>query len=278
MEDKIRWPGGAKCAVMLSFDIDGETLFVEGPEGTDWHYPRSVSYGRFGPNRGTWHILDVLERKNVPATFFIPGRTANRYPDLVKAIGEAGHEIGCHGYDHELFSEFTLDEQKDIILRAQNEIMKQTGKKFKGFRTPSGDPTPETASLCRDLGFTYSSSMRGDDRPYRTVIDGEETDFIEIPAKWELDDYPQLSYDFFPAMPISLDRLQGYHLTLDNWKREFDGYYKYGYHFVIMCHPQVIGTPGKIVILEELIDYIKSFPDVWFATGSEIAEWWQQNY
>ena len=200
MEDKIRWPGGAKCAVMLSFDIDGETLFVEGPEGTDWHYPRSVSYGRFGPNRGTWHILDVLERKNVPATFFIPGRTANRYPDLVKAIGEAGHEIGCHGYDHELFSEFTLDEQKDIILRAQNEIMKQTGKKFKGFRTPSGDPTPETAALCRDLGFTYSSSMRGDDRPYRTVIDGEETDFIEIPAKWELDDYPQLSYDFFPAM------------------------------------------------------------------------------
>ncbi len=278
MDEKIKWPNGAKCAVMLTFDVDGETLFVEGPEGADWYYPRSRAFGRYGPHRGVDHILEILEAENVRSTFFIPGRTAADFPDMVKAVDEAGHEIGCHGYDHELFADYSLKEQEEIIKRSQEVIYSQTGKTFKGFRTPSGDPTAETSSLLQKLGFTYSSSMRGDDRPYRTVLDNKASDLIEIPAKWELDDYPQLSYDFFPAMPISLDRIKGYHQVLDNWKREFDGYYKYGYHYVIMFHPQIIGTPGKIVILEELIKYIKSFPDVWFATGSEIADWWKQNY
>lgn len=278
MDTKIKWPNAARCAVMLSFDVDGETLFTEGPKGADWYYPRSVAFGRYGPRRGVDHILNVLERENIKTTFFIPGRTAERYPEMVKRIDIAGHEIGCHGYDHELFASFSIQEQEDIINRAQEVIYRQTGKKFKGFRTPSGDPTAETAALLCDMGFTYSSSMRGDDRPYRTILNHKKSDLIEIPAKWELDDYPQLAYDFYPAMPISLDRIKGYHQVLNNWKREFDGYYKYGYHYVIMFHPQIIGTPGKVRLLEELIQYIKSFPDVWFATGSEIADWWRENY
>ena len=237
-----------------------------------------MAFGRYGPRRGVDHILNILEREQVKATFFIPGRTAERYPEMVKAVDASGHEVGCHGYNHELFVNFSIDEQENIINKAQDLIYSQIGKRFKGFRTPSGDPTEETSALLCKLGFSYSSSMRGDDRPYRTVLNEKESDLIEIPAKWELDDYPQLAYDFFPAMPISLDRIKGYHQVLDNWKREFDGYYKYGYHFVLMCHPQVIGTPGKVILLEELIRYIKSFPDVWFATGSEIASWWRENY
>lgn len=277
-EERIKWPNGAKCAVMLSYDVDGETLFVEGPKGADWYYPRSVAYGRYGPNRGVGHILKILEKYGLKTTFFIPGRTAERYPEMVKAVDAAGHEIGCHGYDHELFSKYSIEEQLDIVLRAQDMIFKLTGKKFKGFRTPSGDPTAETASMLNELGFHYSSSMRGDDRPYRTEFDGKESDFIEIPAKWELDDYPQFAYEFFPSMPVSLDRIKGYELVLENWKREFNGYYRFGLCFVIMFHPQIIGTPGRVLLMEELIKHIKSHPDVWFATGSEISDWWRRNY
>ena len=90
METKINWPHGAQCAVMLSFDVDGETLFTEGPDGSDWYYPRSVAFGRYGPRRGVDHILNILEREQVKATFFIPGRTAERYPEMVKAVDASG--------------------------------------------------------------------------------------------------------------------------------------------------------------------------------------------
>lgn len=70
----IRWPGSAKCSVMLSFDVDGETLFTEGPQGHDWAWPRSVAYGRFGPRMGVPRILDLLDRKGLKATFFILAR------------------------------------------------------------------------------------------------------------------------------------------------------------------------------------------------------------
>lgn len=274
----IKWPNNARCAVMMSFDVDGELVFDEGPENADWFWPRSTAFGRYGPKCGVEHILEILEQEGIRATFYVPGGTAAKFPEVVKAIDAGGHEIGCHGYNHELFSEYSIDEQKQIIEKAQEEIYRLTGKKFKGFRTPSGDPTPETAALCEEMGFIYSSSMRGDDIPYRTILNGKESDLIEIPAKWELDDYPQLSYDFWPALPISLDRIQGYHQALDNWKQEFDGYYNYGSYYVAMFHPQIIGTPGKVLILEELIQYIKTFPDVWFCTGSEIAEFWRSNY
>jgi hypothetical protein len=120
--------------------------------------------------------------------------------------------------------------------------------------------------------------MRGDDRPYRTVIGGAASDLIEIPAKWELDDYPQFGYDFFPADPNSQDRIDSHRSTLENWKMEFDGYYRYGLCFVLMLHPQLCGMPGRIQMIEKLIGHIERHPDVWFATGDQIADWWRKTH
>lgn len=272
--ERGRWPSGKRCAVMLSFDLDGETLFTEGPEGADWAWPRSVAYGRYGPTCGVPRILDLLKRKGYKATFFVPARIALNYDALFRRIAAEGHEIGHHGFDHELFSNYSIEEQRDIIERSQAVFREKIGHSAVGYRTPSGDFKGGTPKLLHEMGFFYSSSMRGDDRPYRTQIDGEESTLIEIPTKWEMDDYTYFDYDFYPAMPIGHDRIAGYETTLNNWKMEFDGYYKYGLCFVIMCHPQIIGRPGRVRLLEELIEYIEERSDVWFATGEEIAAWW----
>ena len=277
VESGMKWPNGARCAAMLTFDIDGETLFIEGPEGADWFWPRSVSFGRFGPNRGAWEILKLLDKYGIKATFFVPGRTAERYPDLIKAIDAAGHEIGCHGYDHELFADYSIEEQNEIIDRAQAEIGQHTGKKFLGFRAPTGDPTPDTVDLLEKKGFIYSSIFRGDDIPHYVEYDGKRSNIVEIEMKWELDDYVQYAYDFYPALPAGLDRVAGYHGTLENWKTEFDGYYRYGSYFDLVCHPQISGTPGRLELLEELIQHILSYGDVWFATCGEVAAWCRDN-
>lgn len=278
--EKIKWPDGKRCAVMFTFDVDGDTTWENGnrtlPNGGK--YIKSLSVGQYGPKRCVDRILDKLDQYDVKGTFYVPGLTAERYPDVIERINEAGHEIGHHGYAHERFASRTVDEQIEIIEKTQAIFKKLIGHEVTGFRTPSGDWSKETPQLLYERGFRYSSSMRGDDRPYRTVIDGEETDFIEIPTKWELDDYVAMAYNMYPAEPCGQDRISCYRNVEDNFMREFEGHYRYGLSISYMNHPQVIGSPGRIQILDHLLSKITAMNDVWIATGNEVADWYRNQY
>lgn len=278
MREGILWPNNARCAVMFSFDTDGELLYKQQAPGQTWPWPRSTSVGRYGPTQGVPRILDILDNFGVKASFFTPAATMEKFPDVFQDVFERGHELAHHGYFHELYSDLSIDEQRQIITKSQDLFYQVVGERAIGYRTPSGDFTADSPRLIQEMGFAYSSSMRGDDRPYRTIIDGKESDLIEIPAQWVVDDYPYFGYNFYPPKPRGQDRVSSYRKALENWKMEFDGYYRYGLCYVIMCHPQASGLPGASAALEELLDYIKSFPDVWIATGKEIANWWKENY
>jgi len=278
--EKIQWPNQARCAVMLSFDLDGDTIWANGNRsyagGED--FIRSTSIGDYGPKRSAPRILELLDRHRLKGTFFVPAKVVEENPELLQTIDRAGHEIGHHGYRHERFVDLTREEQKEIILHSQDIFQRVIGKKARGYRTPSGDWSRETAGLLNELGFSYSSSMRGDDRPYRTIIDGQITDFIEIAPKWDLDDFVQFGYNIFPAEPAGQDRISGIEHVYDNFRQEFDGYYRFGLCFVLLMHPQIIGKPGRIMMLERLLQHMKSHEDIWFATGEEIAAWWRANH
>ncbi|QUH06265.1 polysaccharide deacetylase [Saccharopolyspora erythraea] len=269
-----RWPGGARCAVMLSFDVDGPTLWVDRSTGR-FEDVRGFSLGAYGPYRGVPRILGMLDRLGVPATFFVPGKTIEQWPAVVADIARSGHEIGHHGWLHETFFDHPPARQRDIITRSQDLLHEVTGTRAVGFRSPSGDIAVGTPGLLAELGFSYSSSMRGDDRPYRWCLDGRRSDLIEIPAHWELDDYHQFVYHDDPAQPRGLDRISSTAATFDIWRREFDGYHRFGLCYVLMMHPQVIGTPARMHALAELVAYIRAHQDVWFATGEQIAAWWR---
>ena len=200
------------------------------------------------------------------------------HPELCREIDGRGHEIGHHGYHHERYVDLEPEVQRKVIEKSQGIFQEVIGKKAIGYRTPSGDWSRETAGILYDMGFSYSSSMRGDDRPYRTVIDGKVTDFIEMAPKWDLDDFVQFGYNLFPAEPSGQDRIAGIEQVYDNFRQEFDGYYREGLCFVIQCHPQIIGSPGRLRMYQRLIQYINSKPGVWFAKGSEIADCWRENY
>ena len=279
-KQSVKWPNGARCAVMLSFDVDGETIWANGNKHHKGgsNFIRSLSLGQYGPLHAVPRILYLLEEYKLPATFFVPAWTAEKYPEQFINIAKANHELGHHGYLHERFVDLSIEEQMEVIDRSQAIFKGLIGKEARGFRTPSGDWAIQTPRLLRDSGFLYSSSMRGDDRPYRTVINNEVTDFMEIPPRWELDDFVQFGYNMFPEEPSGQDRIASHTMVLDNFKREFDGYYRFGLCYVLMMHPQIIGKPGRIMMLEKLIQHMQSLPDVWFATGEEIAEWWRNNY
>ncbi|MGN0837823.1 MAG: polysaccharide deacetylase family protein, partial [Pyramidobacter sp.] len=163
MQDHLYWKNGARCAVMLSFDLDGDTTWKNGNAGFPGgeKFLRSCSVGQYGPNRGAGAILDLLKKYGVPGTFFIPGKVAEDHPDLIRRIDAEGHEIGQHGYTHELFFSYTPEQQADIIERCQNIFCDLVGHPARGFRTPSGDWSRGTPKLLLEHGVDYSSSMRG---------------------------------------------------------------------------------------------------------------------
>ncbi len=277
--EKIKWPHNKQCAVMLSFDLDGNTIWKNGNKfiKDGEKFIRSVSVGEYGPKRAIVRLLDMLDKHDLKTTFFIPAQVVLDYPHIAREIDQRGHEIGHHGFHHERYVDLTPEEQVEVLNKSQEVFLQTFSKKAVGYRTPSGDWSQETAKILYEQGFLYSSSMRGDDRPYRTIIDNVETDFIEMAPKWDLDDFVQLGYNLYPAEPSGQDRIAGIEQVFENFKQEFDGYYREGLCFVIQCHPQVIGSPGSLLMYERLIKHIKQH-DVWFAQGHEIATWWKENY
>jgi peptidoglycan/xylan/chitin deacetylase (PgdA/CDA1 family) len=147
-----------------------------------------------------------------------------------------------------------------------------------GFRTPSGDWGADTIEILLDAGVTYSSSMRGDDRPYFIAHAPSGRKLVEIPGKWELDDYASLAYQRNPDYPAGLDRIASYDTTLDNWCREFDGSHRDGLCLTTLFHPKVSGKPGRILLLERLCEHMHAQGGVWFARCGEVAQWWRAQY
>lgn len=92
-----------------------------------------------------------------------------------------------------------------------------------------------------------------------------------------MDDYVAMAYNMYPAEPAGQDRISSYRLVEDNFMREFRGHYKEGLCISYMSHPQVIGSPGRIQILDHLLREITSKEDVWVATGTEIADWYRNH-
>lgn len=257
------WPDGARVAVALSFDFDAETSWVY----RDLRSPAAMSRGAYGARVGVPRILDALREVDVLATFFVPAVAGHLHSDRVDAIVESGHEIGVHGWIHEVAGDLTPDVERELLTRSFEFWADRLGSPPAGIRTPSWDFTPDTLGILKDLGFVYDSSLMGDDRPYELLDQGEPTGLVELPVEWLLDDFPYLQ--------IMRERNMFPHIkpadVLEIWKREFDAAREEGTMLLLTMHPQVIGHRSRWGMLKDLLAYLKEQPGVWFARHDEIA-------
>ena len=257
------WPGGARCAVALSFDSDHETNELR--DGG-----RSIgrmSWGQYGSRVGVPRILELLQRSQVPATFFVPAVAALLYPDEQRRVIAEGHEIGLHGWIHELNSILPEKDERELHLRASDTLTDITGVRPVGMRTPSWDFSPATLAIQREMGLLYDSSLMADDDPYELDEAGVPTGIVELPVEWIRDDAVYFNMNRFQALrPYTAPTT-----VLDIFRREFDQAYAEGGLFLLTMHPHVIGYRSRMFILEELISHMKSKPDVWFATHRDVA-------
>ena len=259
-----RWKNNARVAVALSFDSDHETTTLRWGDGS----PGKLSQGEYGSRAAMPRIRGVLRENNVSASFFVPAVVAKLHPDEQRNLVDEGHEIGIHGWIHEFNSTLPEADERELMLRAADVLEEITGIRPVGMRTPSWDFSQSTLSICKEMGLLYDSSLMADDEPYELLEDGEPTGVIELPVEWIRDDAPYLMMD----RATGLRPYTSPYSVLEIFKSEFDGAFKEGGLFLLTLHPHISGHRSRIVILEELIDYIKSFPDVWFATHAEIAQ------
>ncbi|MGE0066580.1 MAG: polysaccharide deacetylase [Solirubrobacterales bacterium] len=257
------WPGGAAVAVSFSFDVDAESGFLgEGDE-----YARRItalSEGAFGVRRGVPRILELLARWRVPATFFVPGDTAERHPGLCSTLLEAGHEIGHHGYLHLRSDKVSAEAQRLEVERGLAALAAAGAPVPRGYRSTSWELTPETFALLREHGFAYDSSCMGDDRPYLQEWEGER--ILELPVHWSLDDWPRFGWMIDGGGNVA-DVAE----LLSAWLGEYRAARSEGRHVTFTMHPEVIGRAYRFSAFETLVETIAADHGVWFARLDEVA-------
>jgi peptidoglycan/xylan/chitin deacetylase (PgdA/CDA1 family) len=259
------WPSGSRVAVALSFDFDNETPSLRDNQTS----PSLMSNGQYGARAGLPRILTLLDRYDVPATFFIPAVSAILYREDVLRIASAGHEVGTHGWIHERNGLLEKDDERRLMEKAMATLTEITGKKPVGIRTPSWDYSPNTLDLIEELGFLYDSSLMADDSPYELVSAGRATGIVELPVEWILDDAPYFNMSRFASLRPHTTPEEVYTI----WKAEFDVAYEEGGLFLLTNHPHIVGHRSRIVMLERLIRHIREHPGVWFATHEQVARY-----
>jgi len=269
------WPAPYLSAVALAFDVDGPTGDAM-LDGSLLHNARYFTEGAYGPWRALPRLLDLLDKHALGATFFIPAWVVQHWTSQCLDIVRSGHEVAYHGYRHESFFELTPELQYQVMEQSRRVFEDKLKLAPLGFRTPSGDWSRETAEILGQFGILYSSSMRGDDRPYFHKRQDGRNGLVEIPARWDVDDYTALAYFEDPDFPIGLDRIADYNNVAQNWIDEFEGFHREGLCWSTIFHPKVSAKPGRLLILDRLFAAIAAKPDAWVTTCCEIARWWQK--
>ena len=277
------------CAYGVDFDAVAGWLGSYGGEDS----PLDISRGMFAGEVGVPRLLDLFAEFGIRVTWFVPGHSLETFPEPAAAIVEAGHEIGLHGYSHENPIAMTPEQEAEVLDRCIELLQGLTGEHPAGYVAPWWEFSAVTAELLLARGIEYDHSLMHDDfHPYyvrvgdtwtkidyskpagdwmKPLVRGRETDLVEIPASWHLDDMVPLM--FMKSVPNS----QGFEsprVVEEIWRDAFDWVYrKYDYAiFPMTIHPDVSGRPHVLAMHERLFAHMSSKPGVRFVTMREIAD------
>jgi peptidoglycan-N-acetylglucosamine deacetylase len=258
------WPADADICVSLTFDVDAESAQLRHGSGV-LDKMSTLSAARYGAVRGVPRILDLLDSRSIPATFYIPGDTAVRHPRAVGSIAAAGHEIGHHGFLHLHDDQAELAGQREEIERGLSALAEHTGSTPRGYRSPGWELTNGVFDLLLEFGFGWDSSCMGDDRPYMEESGGKS--LLELPVHWSLDDVPYYAW----SRAAGGQMCDPTTLT-STWLAEFDSAAADRRHVTYTMHPEFVGRGYRIDELARMIDEMRSRATVWFASHGQVVD------
>jgi peptidoglycan/xylan/chitin deacetylase (PgdA/CDA1 family) len=270
----------ADLFVCLTFDHDNASAAIARGMTT----PSIISRGDFGIT-AVERILGLLAGRRIPSTWFIPGHTIESYPASARAVHEAGHEIGCHGWTHRAPASLDRDAEAGELVAGGAAIEALTGRRPRGYRSPAWELSARSVDLLVEAGFVYDSSMMGQDYiPYQarsadriSLLEpmefGHDTALVEMPIHWSLDDFPHFEYTRFEfGLLPGLMNARG---VIENWLDEFR-YMKRHYDWGVLTytmHPHVIGRGHRMLALEHMLDVLEGEGAVFLTLEDAVEEY-----
>jgi allantoinase len=279
------WPGGASIAVNFNLNVEGggEATLANGDDGSEGmlndigvgpksgqRSPLVESVFEYGSRRGAWRVLDIFRDFSVQVSVLAVARALEQNPELAKAFVQRGHEIVSHGYRWIDYADVGEEVERQHIQRAIDVLTRLTGTRPVGWMT--GRPGPNTRRLLVEAGgFLYDRDSLADELPYWLRV-GDRPHLV-IPYSYEANDNRfnensgfSTGEDFVTYMRDAFDLLR---------REGQNGSPKL---LSIGLHDRLIGRPGRCTGLIRLLEHMRSFEDVWFCRGVDIAEHWRKRF
>ena len=252
--------------VVLGICLDAEAIWL-GINPDNAKRPAHLSHGSFEIHEGLDPLLKLLDDHNIRATFFVPGITADRYPDAVKKVFDRGHEIGSHSWSHRSPVGMSLEQEREELVRGNDVVERITGRRPITWRSPSWDWSENTLDLLLAEGIAVSTNFHDRLGPYRHHLNGKALPLVELPVQWHLSEAPFFIHggrmERVVRTAAEVERL---------WLEEFEGLYEWpGAFFHLTLHVQLICHPGRLKMLDRLLTHIKAQPRTRFMRSDELA-------
>lgn len=271
-----------KISVCLTFDFDAISLWIGGFRAGSLSAISRGEFGRVGAER----LIAMMREWGIRSTWFVPGHSAETYPQIVERLVADGHEIAHHGYLHTHPKD--ADDEAAILDRGSEVLARIAGRRPVGFRSPGAGLSYHMVELLRERGFAYDSSLMGDDfTPYYLrvgdqapsdgpYIFGRKIDVVEIPFTWGLDDFP--AFEYVTSRAGIQPGLSSPSAVYEIWAGDFDYLYERVGEgvYTLTMHPQCIGRGHRLLMLERLLKHIRAHDGVEFRTMLEVASAWKQ--
>lgn len=253
--------------LLLTFDLDAETMWTA-RDPANAQRPVLMSQGAYGWKVGVWRIMDLLRRYGIRATFFVPGVVIEQRPQVIEALLKDGHEIAHHSHTHAWIVNLTPKQEREEMQRGFEAVRRATGTAPRGYRSPAAEFSPITLGLLQEYGFGYSSNFFDDDSPYLLEIGGARSDIVELPFRWVLDDAPFFQY----SITLPGRTMHPPSAVLEAWRTEFDVLHTEDRMMMVAMHPQIIGQPSRLTVLDGLIRHALDKGGVWIGRCDEITD------
>lgn len=269
------WPGGKTLAVWIVPNV--EVWAFDSPAGiatspnTRNVVPDVINYAwrEYGMRVGLWRIADVLDSAGIRASVALNSAVCDVCPRAVEEMKRRHWEFMGHGItnSHFLSSISSVDAERNVIQTVLRTIEDSVGERPKGWLGPGLAETFDTPDILAEEGVSYVGDWNNDDQPYRMKV--KTGKLFSVPYCMELNDlglFVRQGYtgeDYFRAVVDQFDTL---YEDSDKIPRVMG----------IPLHPFLVGQPLRIKYFQQAIAHIQKHERVWFATGSEIAEAYEQ--
>jgi peptidoglycan/xylan/chitin deacetylase (PgdA/CDA1 family) len=262
----FRWPGGKRLAVFFRCAFQGwsqQHWANISPPGDPFDSsvpdPNAAGFVEYGHRRGIFRVLDTFARTGLKATMIVSGIMAERHPEILRQMSQAGHDIVAHSYAMEAIPLFLDEEDERLNIRRTAELIERAaGKRPTGWISPRFLPSRRTPRLLSEEGFDWYGDVLNDDLPY--VVHFKTAPLVAFPSSLECNDLSL--YLRHPTPPRLM--LEMFEDWLDYARRYETG----ATRIDPTIHAHLFGRPAGMAVLQRMIEIAQAAEDLWISTQS----------